>query len=161
MAEVGKRAASPTTKGFPASVGPEAGFSRQRPPSRRHPVHIYLIIGVYFPIVYFRRRKKTSALWQDGLGTEGEIVKGQELFLLWLLVINAGTFLLFGVDKRRAVRGRWRISERTLIGAAALGGSPGALLGMKVFHHKTRHKKFRYGIPVLLALQAGLVAAAL
>lgn len=86
---------------------------------------------------------------------------GQDLFLPGLLFINAGTFLLFGLDKKRAVRGRWRISERTLIGAAVLGGSPGALLGMKVFHHKTRHKKFRYGIPFLVVLQAGLMAAAL
>ena len=88
-------------------------------------------------------------------------MKGQELFLLWILVINAGTFLLFGLDKKRAVRHRWRISERTLLGAAVLGGALGALLGMKVFHHKTRHRKFRYGVPFVLALQVFLVAAAL
>ncbi|MEE0180838.1 MAG: DUF1294 domain-containing protein, partial [Anaerovoracaceae bacterium] len=53
----------------------------------------------------------------------------------------------------RAVKGRWRISEAALILAALLGGSKGALAGMRIFHHKTRHRKFTIGIPVILALQ--------
>ena len=60
---------------------------------------------------------------------------------------------MFGADKVRAAKGRWRISEAALILAALLGGSIGALAGMRIFHHKTRHRKFTVGIPVILALQ--------
>lgn len=73
---------------------------------------------------------------------------------LWLLLINLAAFALCGVDKWKAVRGRWRVRERTLLLAAALGGSPGLLLAMRVFHHKTRHRKFTWGVPAMLVLQA-------
>lgn len=62
-------------------------------------------------------------------------------------------FTLYGADKKRAKKREWRISEKTLIGIAVIGGSAGALLGMHVFHHKTRHWYFRYGLPVILAVQ--------
>ena len=71
----------------------------------------------------------------------------------YLLLINLVAFLLMGLDKRRARRNRWRISEKTLFLSAILGGSAGALVGMYLFHHKTRHWYFRYGLPALLALQ--------
>ena len=71
----------------------------------------------------------------------------------YLLLINLVAFLLMGLDKRRARRNRWRISEKTLFLSAVLGGSAGALVGMYLFHHKTRHWYFRYGLPALLALQ--------
>jgi uncharacterized membrane protein YsdA (DUF1294 family) len=64
-----------------------------------------------------------------------------------------------GVDKWKARRGAWRIKESTLLLVAALGGSPGALLGMHLFRHKTKHWYFRYGLPALLMLQAALFAA--
>lgn len=73
--------------------------------------------------------------------------------LLWLAAVNLIAFTLFGIDKRRAKRGKWRIAERTLLLLAALGGSVGALLGMRVWHHKTRHLSFRIGIPLILGLQ--------
>ena len=70
--------------------------------------------------------------------------------------MNLIAFALYGIDKRRAKQGAWRISEYTLLLVALLGGSLGALLGMRYFRHKTRHRKFRYGIPLILLLQLGL-----
>lgn len=80
------------------------------------------------------------------------------LLALWLTAINLVTFLVFGVDKWRARRkesrsGTRRVPERTLFLLAALGGSVGALLGMRIWHHKTLHKTFRFGIPAILILQ--------
>ena len=77
---------------------------------------------------------------------------------LWgyLILMNLIVFALYGIDKRRAKQGAWRISEYTLLLVALLGGSLGALLGMRYFRHKTRHRKFRYGVPLILLLQLGL-----
>jgi len=77
---------------------------------------------------------------------------------LWgyLILMNLIAFALYGIDKRRAKQGAWRISEYTLLLVALLGGSLGALLGMRYFRHKTRHRKFRYGVPLILLLQLGL-----
>ena len=63
--------------------------------------------------------------------------------LYYLIVINIVTFLVYGIDKWKAKQGSWRISEATLLILAVIGGSIGALLGMRVWHHKTMHKKFR------------------
>lgn len=79
--------------------------------------------------------------------------------ILYFLVLSMLGFLLMGVDKWKARRGAWRIKESTLLLVAALGGSPGALLGMHLFRHKTKHWYFRYGLPALLMLQAALFAA--
>lgn len=81
-----------------------------------------------------------------------------EAIVIYLAAINVITFIMFGADKARAVKGKWRISEAALILAALLGGSIGALAGMKIFHHKTRHRKFTVGIPVILVLQIVLMA---
>jgi len=78
-------------------------------------------------------------------------------FIIYLIVINIVTFILFGIDKRKAVKEKWRIKEATLLFFAALGGALGALFGMKVFHHKTKHKKFKYGVPALLVIQISLL----
>ena len=74
-------------------------------------------------------------------------------FLGYLLLINALAFLLMLADKRKAQKKLWRIPEVTLMTAAAMGGSIGALAGMYTFRHKTRKPKFYIGIPVILALQ--------
>lgn len=76
-----------------------------------------------------------------------------EAIVIYLAAVNIITFIMFGADKARAAKGRWRISESALILAALLGGSIGALAGMRIFHHKTKHRKFTIGIPVILALQ--------
>ena len=60
----------------------------------------------------------------------------------WLIGINILAFLLYGIDKAKAKRGAWRISEKVLLGTGLLGGALGALVGMKIFHHKTRHWYF-------------------
>lgn len=70
--------------------------------------------------------------------------------LVYLLLINALAFLLMLADKRKAQKKKWRIPEATLMTAAALGGSLGALLGMYTFRHKTRHIKFTLGVPLFL-----------
>ena len=75
-----------------------------------------------------------------------------------LFSINVVTFVVYGIDKLKAKQGSWRISEATLILLAVVGGSIGALLGMKVWHHKTMHKKFKYGLPLILLAQIALIA---
>lgn len=80
--------------------------------------------------------------------------------VIYLICINAATFLIYGIDKYKAVKNRWRISETTLIIAALIGGSVGALAGMKVFHHKTRKKKFVIGVPFILIIQIVAVGVA-
>lgn len=76
-----------------------------------------------------------------------------KILFIYLAIINVLTFCLYGIDKRRAIRSRWRISEATLLWMAVLGGSLGAWLGMRVWHHKTQHKKFQYGIPLIIIAQ--------
>ena len=73
--------------------------------------------------------------------------------ILYLLAINIAAFIAFGIDKYKAKRDKWRIPESTLLTIAVLGGSIGALAGMKIWRHKTLHNKFRIGIPVILVLQ--------
>ncbi len=80
-----------------------------------------------------------------------------EALLYYLIVINIVTFQVYGIDKWKAKQGSWRISEATLLILAAIGGSIGALLGMKIWHHKTMHKKFKYGLPLILIIQIILI----
>ena len=77
----------------------------------------------------------------------------QNIFIIFLLAVNLITFFIYGMDKWKAKRSRRRISEATLLGLAIAGGSIGAWLGMRVFYHKTLHKKFRYGIPTIIMIQ--------
>ena len=81
-----------------------------------------------------------------------------EEIICYLLAVNIVTFLLYGIDKYKAKKGRWRISEATLLTMAAIGGSIGAWAGMRLWHHKTMHKKFKYGIPLIIIMQIALVA---
>ena len=76
----------------------------------------------------------------------------------YLLAINAVALIVYGIDKYKAKKAKWRISEATLLLLAVLGGSIGAWMGMKVWHHKTMHKKFKYGIPAILLIQIALMA---
>ena len=77
---------------------------------------------------------------------------------LYLLLINLVALVVYGVDKRRAKKGKWRISEKTLFLVALIGGSVGAIAGMYLFRHKTKHWYFRIGLPVILAAQLALLA---
>ena len=78
------------------------------------------------------------------------------IILYYLLAVNIATFFLYGIDKYKARKGRWRISEATLLMMAVIGGSIGAWSGMRLWHHKTMHKKFKYGIPIIIILQVAL-----
>ena len=79
-----------------------------------------------------------------------------EEIICYLLAVNIATFLLYGIDMYKAKKSKWRISEATLLTMAAIGGSIGAWAGMRLWHHKTMHKKFKYGIPVIIILQVAL-----
>ena len=79
------------------------------------------------------------------------------IIIYYLLAINAVAFFAYGIDKLKARKGWWRIPEATLLLLAIIGGSIGAWLGMKAWHHKTMHKKFRYGLPLILLLQLSAV----
>ena len=78
------------------------------------------------------------------------------IILGYLLAVNITSFLLYGIDKYKAKKGRWRISEATLLLMAVIGGSIGAWVGMRIWHHKTMHKKFKYGIPIIIIMQVAL-----
>ena len=75
----------------------------------------------------------------------------------YLILINALALVLMLTDKQKARRGSWRIPEATLMGVATLGGTLGAIAGMYLFRHKTRHLKFRLGLPLIGMAQIGLI----
>lgn len=76
----------------------------------------------------------------------------------YLLAINVVAFIMYGIDKYKTKKAKWRIPEATLLLLDVLGGSIGAWIGMKVWHHKTMHKKFKYAIPAILLIQIALMA---
>ena len=77
--------------------------------------------------------------------------------IIWLIIINLIAFAIFGIDKKRAKKGQWRIPEKTLFLSVILGGSIGAILGMYIFHHKTKHWYFQIGIPAIMIIQIAAV----
>ena len=78
------------------------------------------------------------------------------IVIIYLVLINLAAFVLMGLDKRKAKKNLWRIPEKTLFLSAILVGSAGAISGMYVFHHKTRHWYFVIGMPLILVIQIGL-----
>lgn len=87
------------------------------------------------------------------MNTSSELSK---YILIYLVLINFLGFLMMGIDKYKAKKQKWRISEKTLFLFPVLGGSLGATIGMFTFHHKTRHWYFRLGFPFLLILQTAI-----
>ena len=79
------------------------------------------------------------------------------LFLFCIIGVNVITFVVYGIDKLEAKKGKWRVPETTLLLLAIIGGSVGAWCGVKVWHHKTMHLKFKYGIPLIMAVQVDLL----
>lgn len=77
---------------------------------------------------------------------------GLKVMAIWLSGINIVSFTVYGIDKYRAVRRKFRISERTLLLLAAVGGSVGAYVAMRIFRHKTLKKRFSAGVPLMLIL---------
>ncbi len=84
-----------------------------------------------------------------------------QYIICYIAVVNTIAFFIYGIDKWKAKRSRWRISEATLLGMAVIGGSVGAWMGMKVWHHKTLHKKFKYGVPLIFIAQMALLSLCL
>jgi uncharacterized membrane protein YsdA (DUF1294 family) len=80
-----------------------------------------------------------------------------EIIIAYAVLVNIVTWILFGIDKWKAKRNKWRIPEATLLFFAVIGGSIGALCGMYLFHHKTKHKKFFLGVPLILLLQIAVI----
>ncbi len=78
------------------------------------------------------------------------------IILLYLAAVNVVSFFVYGIDKWKAKHNRWRITEAALLLLAVLGGSIGAWIGMRVWHHKTQHKKFKYGVPLILVVQVAI-----
>ena len=78
--------------------------------------------------------------------------------IYYLFAINIVSFFLYGIDKYKAKKNEWRVPEATLLMIAVIGGSIGAWVGMRLWHHKTMHKKFKYGIPLIIIMQIALVA---
>ena len=79
------------------------------------------------------------------------------LLLFCIIGVNVITFVVYGIDKLKAKKGKWRVPETTQLLLAIVGGSVGAWCGVKVWHHKTMHLKFKYGIPLIMAVQVGLL----
>ncbi len=79
------------------------------------------------------------------------------IILLYLIAVNLLTFIVFGVDKWKAVHGKWRIRVSTLLGLSAIGGAAGGLLAMYVFRNKTQKVLFKIGLPAMLLVQTGLL----
>lgn len=82
-----------------------------------------------------------------------------QLIVIYIIAVNIISFIVMGIDKRRAQKRAWRIPESTLFVLAIIGGSIGSILGMHLFHHKTRHWYFLYGMPAILIVQILLVVA--
>lgn len=80
----------------------------------------------------------------------------KDKLVLWFIIINVVAFIMMGMDKSKSRKGVWRIPERTLFNVAFIGGSVGILGGMHVFRHKTKHAKFKWGIPLIIVIQSAL-----
>ena len=80
------------------------------------------------------------------------------LYMTYFAAVNLVTLLIYGWDKLCAKKHRWRVPEKTLLALAAIGGSIGAMVAMRLFRHKTLHLKFKYGVPLIFLLQVAALA---
>lgn len=97
----------------------------------------------------------TLKIGKTVLCVKGDILMnlGLKIALVYMLIISIIGFLLMGIDKSKAKRNAWRIPEKKLFMIAFLGGGAGVWLGMRVFHHKTLHLMFKYGVPAITLLE--------
>jgi uncharacterized membrane protein YsdA (DUF1294 family) len=79
------------------------------------------------------------------------------IFIIYLIMVNIGAFSIMGIDKKKAIKKKYRISEKTLFTWAIAGGSIGSIAGMQFFRHKTRHMSFKLGMPLIFVVQAYLL----
>ena len=80
------------------------------------------------------------------------------IVLYYLVIINFIGFIIMGYDKRRAIKNKWRVPEKSLMSVSLIGGSVGMLLGMKFFRHKTKHKLFTIGVPLILIIEVLVIS---
>ena len=85
------------------------------------------------------------------------MIDKNNIFIIYLIIINIISFAAFGIDKLRAIKKKWRISESALLIISLLGGVMGGLLGMFFFHHKTRKTKFTVLMPLILILHICII----
>lgn len=86
-----------------------------------------------------------------------DIMTGMDQALtVYILAVSFLTWILFGLDKWKAIHGKWRIRESTLLGLSLIGGAAGGLAGMYLFRHKIRKMRFQIGVPLMLLVQAAL-----
>ena len=106
--------------------------------------------------------KAMRVVWQAGAPAvrrkPAGKAKNMQYLAVYLIVMNVIAFIVYGADKAKARRGQWRVSERTLLALAALGGALGAQLGMSVFRHKTKHRKFTMCVPLFMTLWGAALA---
>ena len=131
-------------------AGQDQGYHRRRQSGRQHPA------GVQQRTAGCRHGGGAEQAAEGGLTVQELLTTPAGALALWLVCINVATFAVYGVDKRRARQGAWRVPEKTLFLLPLLGGSIGALAGMRVFHHKTKHWYFVWGIPLILLAQMAL-----
>lgn len=81
----------------------------------------------------------------------------EKIFIIYLIIINIITFIVFGIDKYKAQKSKWRTPEKVLFLLSAIGGSVGALAGMYTFRHKTKKTAFKFGIPAILVVQVVVI----
>ena len=79
------------------------------------------------------------------------------MIIPYYVVINAVAFFMYGADKYFAKKDMWRISEKALLGVAAIGGAFGAFFGMETFRHKTKHMKFKVLVPLFMVVHLALL----
>ncbi len=80
-----------------------------------------------------------------------------KIVAVYLIIMNVVGFAIMGIDKRKAIKHKWRIPEKTLFLVALLGGSLGGNLGMQIFRHKTQHTKFKIGFPSIFIIQGAII----
>ena len=146
----GQGAGHPRQGHHPLPAGQDQGHHRRRQSGRQYPAGV---------------QQRAAGHGHSGgaeQAAEGRLTVGELLttpagaLAVWLIAINLVTFAVYGADKRRARRGAWRVPEKTLFLLPLLGGSVGALLGMRVFRHKTKHWYFVWGVPAILLAQLAL-----
>ena len=91
------------------------------------------------------------------INIDADVIFSVKYFIIYLIAINIITFLVMGLDKWKAKHGSWRIQEATLFTLVLFGGGIGGILGMIVFHHKTKKAKFQIGFPVILLAEVALI----
>lgn len=101
--------------------------------------------------------ERTYAITMVGIRAGGRECEMKEVVICIIILCNLIAFALMGIDKYKAIHNRWRIPEKTLFMSAIPFSALGAILGMKIFHHKTKHRKFVIGMPVIFIVQIALV----